>query len=263
MKSFKEFLFEEPKKSKKEVEFFAHFKSAHDPNHNIEQTKKGKKKPTEFFAHFKSEKDKKHNIDEGFGDSYKKEKETLNKNRKAVSHHEDIPLSHEEQNSIEHYTDMGSRVLNKGLMNRSSTASHKKHIKQLDAITNHPKNKLKSSVIAYSGISAAFHKKLSAVKPGKTVFSPAYISTTLDKNAAEYFAHGEVLRKAKRPFIQFHLPKGYSKGRHIEHVSANPDEQEFLLARGQKFKYLKKTEHDLGYEQFDQTHVVHHLEPID
>jgi hypothetical protein len=260
MKSFKEFLFEEPKKSEKEVQFFAHFKSAHDPNHSIEQTEKEKKKPTEFFAHFKSAKDKKHNIDEGFGDSAKKEMEALKNNKKAASHHEMIPLSDKEQDSLDYYTENGSGPLNKGLINRSSAASHKKHIKQLDKITNHPKNKLKSSITAYSGISTAFHKKLSTVKPGKTVSSPSYISTTLDRGVADSFAHGEYKIGSKRPFIQFHLPKGYSKGRHIEHATQNPEEEEFLLARGQKFRYLKKTEHKS--EHFDQTHIVHHLEPI-
>jgi hypothetical protein len=262
MKSFKEFLFEEPKKSESEteVQFFAHFKSAHDPNHSIEQTEKGKKKPTEFFAHFKSQHDKKHNIDEGVSDSYKKDMKVFNSNLKAVSHHEMIPLSDKEQNSLDHYTENGSGSLNRGLVKGSSSASHKKHIKQLDKITNHPKNKLKSSVVAYSGISAAFHKKLSTVKPGKTVSSPSYISTTLDRGVAESFAHGADKIGSKRPFIQFHLPKGYSKGRHIEHVTQNPDEEEFLLARGQKFRYLKKTEHKS--ENFFQTHIVHHLEPI-
>jgi hypothetical protein len=236
MKTFKEYLAEEPKKLKEEkpVEFYATLpnrigKSKHDIE-SAETTEE--EEPIEFFAHFKSEKDKKHSIDEGFGDSREKELKIFKANKAAVSHHSKIQDSYDHNSSVKSYT-QNSNYINRSLVNKDRLDAYtKKKIKHLDEVTNHAKNALTKPVSAYSGISSNFHAKLSKVKPGKSVTSPAYVSTTIHKPVAHRFGGGN--------YIHFHLPKGYSKGRYIMSRSAFSKEHEFLLSRDQKFNYLKK-----------------------
>lgn len=253
MKTFKEYLAEEPKKPKEEkpVEFFATLPHRiGDSKHDIESMEGGEEEPTEFFAHFKSGKDKKHSIDEGFRDSAEKESKIFKTNKAAVSHHSKIEDSDSHNYFVKTYTHQ-SNFINRALIHGVKLESYtNKKIKHIDEVTNHPKNALTKPVSAYSGISHEFNKKLSKVKPGKTVTSPAFISTSIKRSIAQNF-HGD-------SHIHFHLPKGYSKGRYIRSRSVYPNEHELLLARNQKFKYLKKDTIKRGYN----TTIVHHLEPI-
>lgn len=251
MKTFKEYLAEESKKPKEEkpVEFFATLPHRiGDSKHDIENMEDTEEEPTEFFAHFKSEKDKKHSVDEGFEDSYQKELQIFKDNKAAVSHHSRIRDSGAHNSSVTGYTQSSSYINQMLIRKGKLKKQEERDVKHIDEVTNHPKNALTKPVSAYSGIGREFHKKLSKVEPGKSVTSRAYISTTIIKSKASLFGSGN--------YIHFHLPKGYSKGRHIASRSWHPNEQEFLLARGQKFKYLKRNTIKLHGS------TIHHLEPI-
>ena len=282
MKSFKEFMVEAHKKEKATV-FFAHYKSK-DPKHNIE----AHKKPVEFFAHYKLN-DPKHNIedkklkenfDHYLGKLYKDPSIIQSKDKpikssdsaKSMEHHKKIkftrtyesgpavPIS--ERDAVQSYTHE-SKELNDALHSGKKIKDRYMNdkIDQLDKVTNHPENKLTGRAVTYSGVSPKFGKKLSAVKPGKTVKSRAYISSTIKPDVAHDFAAQHDEKAPQHHIIQFHLPKGYSKGRYINHASVNRGEGEFLLARNQNFRKIR-TQHIDGGEGKPKF-IVHHVEPID
>ena len=238
MKKFIEFIAEE-KESEEPVEFFAHYRSGKDKNHSIEDS--------EY-----------HDLKEGFEHTSSEERKIFAQNKENVKHHNKIKVSKEQLSAINSYNS-NSRKINNALMNKKSklNSSQKQNLNHLDSVLNNPENKLKQPVHAYSGISENFHKTLSKVKPGKTVHSPAYISTSLKREVAQEYGN-------KYPtegyHIHFHLPKNYSKGRYIDKHSLHTNEHEFLLSRGQKFKYVGKSEHK---DKENMRHIVHHLEPID
>lgn len=253
MKSFKQFMVEAHKKEKPKTK---------DPKHNIES----RKKPVEFFAHYRSN-DPKHNIEdkklkEDFEEfltrDYSKGKSIDSHN--SMKHHVNINLAKGEGRSLLDYTHKSSK-LNNALHNQKEIKddSMKKQISDLDNVTNHPKNKLTSRAVTYSGVSPKFGKALSGVKEGETIKSRAFISSTLDPDVAHTFS----LHKKDEPrhVIQFHLPKGYSKGRNINHASSNDGEDEFLLARNQTFRKTKEQHIDQGNGR--SKFIIHHVEPID
>lgn len=247
MKKFNEFISEE--KNKNITVFFAHYRSVKDPKHDPYHNQK---------------KDPKHDsekIDEGFEHTDRKEKEIFKNNIKAVTHHTDIPRSKEEVGAIHRYT-KNSRDINKILIGGGKIAGKQiQTVKHLDKATNNPKNKLPEPITTYSGINSKFHKALSKVSPGETVHSPAYVSSTLHRDTVHTFAHTKYTSGgASTHAVQFHLPRGYSKGTYVEPISDNKNEHEVLLARNQKFKYLGKTNHK--EPGTNNTYIVHHLEPI-
>ena len=289
MKSFKEFMVEAHKKEKATV-FFAHYKSK-DPKHNIEHKKD---EPVEFFAHYRQT-DSKHNIehdkklkenfDHYLGKLYKSPGIIQSKDKpikssdsaKSMEHHKKIkftrtyesgpavPIS--EREAVKSYT-YGSKELNDALHSGKKIKDRHMNdkIDQLDKVTNHPENKLTDKAVTYSGVSPKFGKKLSAVKPGETVKSRAYISSTIKPDIAHNFAAMHVTKEPNH-IIQFHLPKGYSKGRYIDHASVNRGEGEFLLARNQNFRKIR-TQHINGgsgllHRGKNNKFIIHHVEPID
>lgn len=255
MKKFNEFITEE----KKIVDFFAHYRSGKDEKHDPEKAED--KEPTEFFAHYRSGKDNKHNpekVSEGFEHSESEEKKVFSANKKILAQHKKIEMSRGEKDTVRDYT-FDSRYINNTLIKSPKKINKiKSDVDILDKVTNHPSNKLSKPVTTYSGVSDKFASKLSKVKPGGTVHSPAYISSTVHRETAGNFAKAAP-KTNEYHHIQFHLPQGYQKGRYIEHASHNEGEHEFLMARNQKFKYLGKTTHPRG----DSVDVVHHVEPIE
>lgn len=247
MKTFKQI-----RENAEPKEFHAHFKSEKDPKHDIEH----KEIPT-FFAHFKSEKDSKHNIKDdlkeglkAMGGSWvapkspatKSPVENVDKEHSmaGTEHHKHIELSAEHKDSLDSYT-QNSRPLNNAL-HRGDAISDKgeSRVKDLDAVASHKENSLKHNITTYSGVSKNFGDKLSKVKIGGKVKSPAYISSSLDHDTAFEFAHAHEPENTKntyhRHIIVFHLPKGHTKARSIDHASNNSGEDEVLQARGQTFK---------------------------
>ena len=256
MKKFNEFITEE----KKIVDFFAHYRSGKDEKHDPEKAED--KEPTEFFAHYRSGKDDKHNpekVSEGFEHDASEEKKLFSDNKKTLAPHKKIKMSLGDKAAIDSHT-QDSKDTNSRLLNKDPKAIKEINYKLniLDRVTNHPSNKLDKPIATYSGVSQKFAGRLSKLKPGRVVRSPAYISSSVSRDTAQNFA--EAIPKTKEyHHIQFHLPQGYQKGRYIDHASMNKGEHEFLMARNQKFKYLGKTTHPRG----EATDVVHHVEPIE
>lgn len=234
------------------IKIAAHYRSGKDSKHDGES----EDIPT-FFAHFKSEKDSKHNIKDelkeglkGMGGSWvapkspstKSPVENVDKEQSmaGAEHHKHIKLSAEHKGSVATYTHM-SRPLNNALHGGDALSDKgESQVKDLDAVTSHKENSLKHNITTYSGVSKNFGDKLSKVKNGGKVKSPAYISSSLDHDTAFEFAHTHEPEGTKntyhRHMIVFHLPKGHTKARSIDHVSKNSGEDEVLHARGQTFK---------------------------
>jgi len=283
MKTFKQI-----RKIQKPLEFFAHFKSASDPRHAIED----EEIPT-FFAHFKSGINPKHKIKDGLDESkkmisankmistnspdLKKTEKTPNLkkpaitsyevSRKNISHHKTIPISDNHEETLNYYTD-DSQHINEPLVNKKTPDSFiRKMIPHLDKITRHKENKLPGPVTSYSGIHPKFGKMLSGVKIGEKVKSPAYISSSLDKDIANSFStHKSNIFSDKGNFDQhmvvFHLPKGHTKARHIDHVSRWRGEDELLHARGQTFKKIGEHREDVISPEGRGERIHHHLTPV-
>ena len=205
-------------------------------------------------------------------------------NQKSVAHHtkdlEKLPKNPDEQKAhnaqeyhLNEYTH-SSTSLNKHLIE-----SHKKgkeptrytaNIKHIDDAVTHKKNALKKGIVTYSGVGNKFAESISKAKIGSRVHFPAYTSTTIDHEISGNFGKaithgksgvthpdGKLYGRGSRVehTLVFHLPKGFHKGKYIEHVSLHKGEHEYLMGRGQKFKIK-----DRHYDPHNST-VYHHMEP--
>jgi hypothetical protein len=283
MKTFKEHLLEETKKNIPEI--FVHYRSGKDEKHNPHhKPKKGDTdKPAEFFAHYRSGKDEKHNpesIKENFQWRHddKSLKEASN-NLHSLDHHEDLTLQEGDKFGGDHEDNLRvytaeSRPINNALLKKKKLKGMAASIvKSMDRATRNPKNKLKKPIKTYSGVGEQFADVLSNTKPGGLVKSSAYISSSIDHEVARNFSEDVIDKKdsshIRKHFIQFHLPKGYSKARYIpDGLHYHGGEHEVVLARGQKFRKIKTTNLPVSAPTSDDskvryTAVVHHLEPVD
>jgi len=218
---------------------------------------------------------------------------------KIYSHHNMLNLSHAVGNESRHdspivkYTVM-SKHLNEHLLwqhqgrkhplynedpeyygNRAMT--HERHHQALAKETNRPENALKKKAIVHSGVGAEFAKVLHNTHIGEHVHFPAYTSATTHHNVAKGFV-GHVSRPADEimsnapetelhyHMIHFHLPKGYTKGRHVESVSYNPTEHEMILHHGQTFKkvgYHHEIQDSKDHPGYNGHWHHHHFVPVE
>jgi len=266
MKTFKNFLAEAKNKKKKKIhKFFAHYRSGKDKNHDPFS----KESESKVCEGLKEDFALKHN---------KASLEELNDNISSLVPHaklmskeirEDPSGNH--QLEVQNFT-RNSKYLNKSLIENKDIDSSglRKHITVLDQITTNPKNALKKPIKTYSGLGTSIAHVLSKTKVGDHVESPCYISTSLDHDVARKFS--SLIRESESNdhitynahYIQFHLPKGYSKGRYIANkFRVNADEHEVVLARGQKFKKIGENQLTENYRYETINRIIHHLEPVE
>jgi SPP1 gp7 family putative phage head morphogenesis protein len=72
---------------------------------------------------------------------------------------------------------------------------------------------------------------------GKTLWDPAYLSSTIAKSVAGEFADMAVYNSGgQRVFLQFDIPAGEGRGAFVDSISANSGELEFLIRRDAQFE---------------------------
>lgn len=133
----------------------------------------------------------------------------------------------------------------------------KKHVQEHDRVlsqkTHHPGNALVKPTIVHSGAGKNMGELLNHTKIGEHVHFPAYTSTSTHPQMAHSFATpGD---KGIKHILHFHLPTGYTKGRHVENISANPSEHEMILHKGQTFR---KVGHHVEREESTEENAIHH-----
>lgn len=124
--------------------------------------------------------------------------------------------------------------------------------------TNHPGNALKKPTIVHSGAGNNMADILHHTQIGEHVHFPAYISSSTNSRVAHAFSEVTDLSSHTRDaqhFMHFHLPKGYTKGRHVENITDNPTEHEMILHAGQTFK---KVGHAVEPHPTSPSHEYHH-----
>lgn len=160
--------------------------------------------------------------------------------------------------------------------------------KSLDAVTTDKRNASKKKFVVFSGIRGHRGNEIHKAQPGRTIHFPTYTSASSNFEIAHRFARGKSHNhdwfdeddKGNETYQQhhdihvaaFHLPKGYSKGRHINDHSATVGENEFLLGRNQKYKKVRSEEivhkPHRGKDLFDDSvnttsrTIIHHLVPL-
>lgn len=208
----------------------------------------------------------------------------------AIGHHAKLNTQHGRTSGytnldgIADYTGTHAYTVNKLLYNSEHIADHhilnaddspdkeseintKDFISRLDTELSHPENAIKKPISVYSGVKTPTIKSLNKAQPGQKVHFPAYTSTSLDNLVARSFSESSTYHDAgiKNPHghsyhkishvVVFHLPEGYHHGRHVQSLSFNPNEDEFLLARNQKWNYKEKTLDPI------KGVLYHHMEP--
>lgn len=227
--------------------------------------------------------------------SHDEKYEDLNKQERAssmeaIAHHEKLNTQHGRTSGytnldgLADYTGYHAQPVNKLLYNGEHIADHhilnaddspdkeseintKDFISRLDTELSHPENAIKKPISVYSGVKTPTIKSLNRAQPGQKIHFPAYTSTSLDNLVARSFSESSTYHDAgiKNPHghsyhhishvVVFHLPEGYHHGRHVQSLSFNPDEDEFLLARNQKWNYKEKTLDPI------KGVLYHHMEP--
>lgn len=72
---------------------------------------------------------------------------------------------------------------------------------------------------------------------GKTLWDPAYLSSTIAKSVADDFADMAVGNSGgQRVFLQFDIPAGEGRGAFVDSIGANSGELEFLIRRDAQFE---------------------------
>lgn len=163
----------------------------------------------------------------------------LGKGSEAISNklHKSNAFTPEHESSIRDYTSSGSTNMNKNLIKNKGkiiAKTHQKRVKGLDAAIS--SNPIQHDVHTYSGTS--FDPRNHLDKKGQ-MLTPAYISTTHDKNVAHSFAQGATESKgsyAPRHIIHFDLKKG-DLATHVSHLSDHNGEHETVIGRNTKLQY--------------------------
>lgn len=161
-----------------------------------------------------------------------------------------------------------SHQVNSHLLGKNTQGTHFSFMKSYDPQGNHEyehhekqdviskldkhltKNPLSKPTTVYSGVNHHMGAKLRdlARTPGHTLNSPAYISSSHNKEVAHKFA--EVDDHHTRHVLALHLPKGFKKSRDVP----NSREKERLIARNVNLKHIKSEKHD--------TVMYHHYKPV-
>ena len=72
---------------------------------------------------------------------------------------------------------------------------------------------------------------------GKTLWDPAYLSSTIAESVADVFANMAVSNSGgQRVLLQFDIPAGKGRGAFVDSISANRGEREFLIRRDAQFE---------------------------
>jgi ADP-ribosyltransferase exoenzyme len=141
-----------------------------------------------------------------------------------------------------------SHEINSKLIKGEEVAKkHQKTVKHLDSVVE--KHPLKHEVHTYSGVS--FDPRKIADKKGK-IKSPAFISSTHNKEMAHNFARSHAIKYAPVHIIHFHLKPG-DPATHISQHSPHGEEHETLIKRGVTLKHNGTDSH---YDH-DSEHWVH------
>jgi hypothetical protein len=227
--------------------------------------------------------------------SHDEKYENLNKEERAsameaIGHHEKLNTQHGKHSGytnldgLSDYTGTHAQTVNKLLYNsepiadnhilnagdypdKESEINTKEFIARVDTELSRPENAIKKPISVYSGVKTPTIKNLNKAQPGQKIHFPAYTSTSLDNLTARSFSETSTYHDAgvKNPHghnyhhishvVVFHLPEGYHHGRHVQSLSFNPTEDEFLLARNQKWNYKEKTLDPI------KGVLYHHMEP--
>lgn len=137
------------------------------------------------------------------------------------------------------------------------------HINMIIPPVNHP------SFNTYTGIHSTMNPKLATSRDEHghiLIKSPAFVSTSLEKNVAKEFASpttdNELNHRCVHDILKIKIPSGYSRGAYIKPFSEQPHENEYLLDKDHTFvihpepKYFATN--DMLYRQWDtriHTHV--------
>jgi hypothetical protein len=141
----------------------------------------------------------------------------------------------EQQRALKGYTGTGFSRINQFLYGDNSleTPEVKAEIKHLDKMIE--KYYLKDDIITYRGTEAHFYKDWEV---GNSYTLPAFISTSIDKN-------NEIVNQDF--VIEFRIKK-WTRGMYLGEISEHPEEDEFLLGRGRKYKVIEKTKNTMVVE---------------
>lgn len=189
---------------------------------------------------------------------------------KEFAHHHELNMQHEAEHEAEGrsgssplrgYTE-GSYSTNRYLIRKhlgeedpNADYLESRH-KAIARETNHPANALKKSTVVHSGVDTNMAEILRNTKVGENLHFPAYTSTSTHMSTAKGFSQiADDGEKTANHIVHFHLPKGYTKGRHVENVTDNHGEHEMILHHGQTFK---KVDHVVEPHPTDRSHVFHH-----
>jgi hypothetical protein len=193
-------------------------------------------------------------------------------------HHHELNNQHKTEhgsyNHVNRYSD-SSKNLNNYLVRKHNDENHpdhdnvQSHHKELSKVTNHPGNSLHHPIIVHSGVGEKMGRILHDTKIGERVHFPAYTSTSSHHEVAHSFGDPDIRHSENgrdhviKHVAHFHLPAGYTKGRHIANISSLPSEHEMILHHGQTFR---KVEHhveqsDRKYSNFTDVRHHHHFVP--
>ena len=189
--------------------------------------------------------------------------EHLSKKPRAESHQKEVgqklaasnKFTPEHVGHIERYADM-SHDVNMSLIKGKGTAA-KKHEKVTSGLDDAiDKNRIQHPVVTYSGTS--FDPRKHVDEKGR-MKSPAYISTTHDREVAAGYAQntaGGPGKRAERHIIRLQLHPG-DPATHIAHHSAFPAEHETVIKRGTTLQHHGTEEHwDNNTESW---YTIHHM----
>ncbi len=166
---------------------------------------------------------------------------------------------------------------------------HRPFVSLSERFLVHPTNALKNKLTVYSGLGRIMGGKMKDARPGDTLHNPAYTSASISFPVAKSFAISQdtealpdyrdmhdgmhTFKHYNSPYMAaFHLPKGYHGGMYINSHShygfashewkdqPASHEHEFLLEKGQKFKFVGKSY--LNADGHNLFHI-HHFIPLD
>lgn len=145
------------------------------------------------------------------------------------------PLTVTEAAALKAYTGDDYKAINGALRGTLPfTVEAKDHISALDNLF--ARSTLAESLTLYRGVGPEVFEayRRNGIGRGSVIFDPAFMSTSLSKEAAEEFVKG----KPGGYFLQIVAPAG-SRGLSVEKISSyGVDEREILFARGQRLKVV-------------------------
>lgn len=145
------------------------------------------------------------------------------------------PVASEELSALTSYTGSGYRTINGALRGTAPfTANVRDEIDALDQLFE--RARLSEAATLYRGVGPNMVERYRAagLRFGSVITDPAFMSTSLSKNAARQFQ----AEQEGAYFIRILAPAG-ARGLNVERVSSfGEEEREILLARGQRLKVI-------------------------